>query len=94
MFLAHPPEREIFPPDLLGTLLEQDNTQVLLETLEGYYQNSGNLSQTAEALFIHRNTLSYRLDRIREICDMDLNHPDTSLAMQIALRLYRMRKTG
>ncbi len=94
MLLENNPELETFQRDMLGILLEQDNKQVLLETLEAYYQNGGNLSQTAEALFIHRNTLSYRLDRIREICNLDLNHPDTSLAMQIALRLYRMGKTG
>ncbi|MAT44352.1 MAG: hypothetical protein CL609_18625 [Anaerolineaceae bacterium] len=94
MLLENNPELETFQRDMLGELLEQDNKQVLLETLEAYYQNGGNLSQTAETLFIHRNTLSYRLDRIREICSLDLNHPDTSLAMQIALRLYRMGKTG
>jgi purine catabolism regulator len=94
MLLENNPELETFQRDMLGKLLEQDNKQVLLETLEAYYQNGGNLSQTAETLFIHRNTLSYRLDRIREICNLDLNHPDTSLAMQIALRLYRMGKTG
>lgn len=94
MLLENNPELETFQRDMLGTLLQQDNKQVLLETLEGYYQNGSNLSRTAEALFIHRNTLSYRLDRISEICNLDLNNPDTSLAMQIALRLYRMGKTG
>lgn len=86
------PESEKFKQDLLGRLLQQDNKKVLLETLDAYYQNNGNLSQAAAALFIHRNTLTYRMERIAELCNFDFTNPNSNLAMQIALRLYFLEK--
>ncbi|PKO04988.1 MAG: hypothetical protein CVU41_14615 [Chloroflexi bacterium HGW-Chloroflexi-3] len=82
------PEVGKFKQDLLGRLLQHVNKKVFLETLEAYYQNNGNLSRTAGALFIHRNTLTYRLERIAEICNFDFSNPNSNLAMQVALRLY------
>ena len=51
---------------------------------------TGNASQTAKALFVHRNTLNYRLQRIAEIGDMDLNDPETRLNAQVALRIHQL----
>ena len=62
-----------------------------LVTLESYFEHNGNMTQTAEALFIHRNTLIYRLERIAEIADLDLDKPETRLAVQLALHISRMR---
>lgn len=90
MLLEDQPELAVFQNDLLAPLLAQDNKEILIETLEAFYQNGMNLSQTAEALYIHRNTLSYRLDRISEICSFDFSSADANLAMQIALRVYRL----
>ncbi len=92
MLLENHPELDSFQEDILGPLLAQDNRSVLVETLEAYYRSGGNLSQTAESLYIHRNTLSYRLERISEISGLDFTNPDANLAMQIALRLYRLKK--
>jgi len=86
------PESEKFKQDLLGRLLQQDNKKVLLETLDAYYQNNGNLSQAAAALFIHRNTLTYRLERIAELCNFDFSNSNSNLAMQVALRLHFLEK--
>jgi purine catabolism regulator len=61
-----------------------------LQTLSAYFTHHGNLSQTAEALFIHRNTLQYRMDRIAEISGFDLDNPETRLAVQLALKAYRL----
>ena len=47
---------------------EEHNTQ-LLYTLETYFNNCQNSVKTSKALFIHRNTLLYRLDRIDEILE-------------------------
>lgn len=92
MLLENNPELEVFQNDTLGLLLSQGSKKKFIETLEAYYEHKGNLSQTAEALFIHRNTLSYRLERITEISGLDLNNHDTALAIQLALKIYRMTK--
>jgi purine catabolism regulator len=73
----------------LGPLQRYDashNTR-LVDTLDAFFANLGNVSQTAEALFLHRNSLLYRLERIGDITDLDLNDPDDRFSLQLALRM-------
>jgi purine catabolism regulator len=82
-------ELEDFYDRTLGPLLRYDagrGTQ-LVDTLEAFFGNMGNVSQTAEALYLHRNSLLYRLERIGEITGLDLNDPDDRFSLQLALRL-------
>jgi PucR family transcriptional regulator, purine catabolism regulatory protein len=88
--LEHHPELMSFKTIVLGPLLDHEGGKELLRTLEAYFDHNGNLSQAAEALFIHRNTLTYRMDRIAEISGMDLDNTETRLAVQLALRINRM----
>jgi purine catabolism regulator len=88
--LEHNPEIITFQEETLGALLGHEGANELIHTLETYFEHNGNLSQTAEALFIHRNTLIYRLERIATITNLDLDNPEERLAMQLALRIYRM----
>jgi purine catabolism regulator len=89
--IEHNPELASFQEETLGPLLATDGGKELLRTLEAYFEHHGNLSQTAEALYIHRNTLSYRLERIAEITGLDLDKPETRLSVQLALHIHRMR---
>jgi purine catabolism regulator len=86
----HNPALIAFQEEILGPLLSHDGGQELLETLEVYFEHNGSLTQASEALFIHRNTLTYRLERIRDIGGIDLEKPETRLAVQLALHIYRM----
>lgn len=88
--LEHSPEIISFQEESLGPLLELEGSDELVHTLETYFEYNGNLSQAAEALFIHRNTLIYRIERIEAITNRDLNNPEERLATQLALRIYRM----
>lgn len=76
----------------LGTLTEYDMRQNadLIKTLEAFFTCHGNLSQTAEMLIVHRNTLLYRMNRINEIANIDLNRPETRLALHLALTIRRL----
>lgn len=76
----------------LGSLLEYDMRQHadLIKTLEAFFACHGNLSQTAEMLIVHRNTLLYRMNRINEIAQIDLNRPETRLALHLALTIRRL----
>ncbi len=80
----------------LGTLTEYDKRQNadLIKTLETYFNCHGNLSQTAETLIVHRNTLLYRMNRINEIAGIDLNRPETRLALHLALTIRRLLSLG
>lgn len=90
--MAEHPDLVSFCNETLGALTKYDTEQHsnLLETLEAFFAHHGNLSQTAEALFIHRNTLQYRLERIAEIASIDLDNPETRLALQLAIKAHRL----
>lgn len=77
----------------IGKLLQVDelNDGNLHETLENYLNCSCNAKKTAEAMFLHRNTLNYRLKKIREILSCDLENLDTCLEMKMAFLISRYR---
>lgn len=81
-----------FTERTLGTLIEYDMRQHadLVKTLEAFFACHGNLSQTAERLIVHRNTLLYRMNRINEIAAIDLDRPETRLALHLALTIRRL----
>ena len=78
----------------LGLLVAHDDNRnaELVDTLEAFFECHGNLSQTASRLHIHRNTLTYRLERIAAITRLDLNDPDARFALQLALKLRPVLK--
>jgi GAF domain-containing protein len=61
----------------------------LLRTLEEFLRRRGNISATAEALYVHPNTLRQRLRRIQELSGVDLRKDDW-LMLEIALKLVRL----
>ena len=91
MQIEHSPELIAFQEEILGPLLAHEGSEDFLRTLSAYFEHNANLSQTAEALFIHRNTLLYRMERIASITGLDMELPETRLAAQLALHIYRMR---
>lgn len=84
-----------FSNQMLGPLLDYDerNRADLIKTLEAFFACHGNLSKTAEKLIVHRNTLLYRMNRISEIADMDLNRPETRLGVHLALVIRQLLLT-
>lgn len=63
------------------------NNSELLYTTKVYIDNDFNINQASEKLFIHRNTLYKRIDRINSILDFDINKSENSLILQISLKL-------
>lgn len=86
-------QREELTKNLLHPAVEilsrydQENGSDLLSTLRVYLQQGMNQIHTANALFIHRNTLKYRLARISELTDIDLSDADEKLYLSLSLRL-------
>lgn len=75
----------------LGSLLDYDARKhsELINTLSRYLECGGSYNATATALCVHRSTLKYRLQRIREISGLDLSDPDTHFNLQLATRAWR-----
>lgn len=74
----------------IGDLLAYDQQRgaVLVRTLSHYLEHGGSYEQTSKALIVHRNTLKYRLRRIRHISGLDLSDPDTCFNLQLATRAW------
>lgn len=79
---------ETFYQGILGALDRPDikNRQDLLETLEIYLECQGNIVAAAEKLFIRRNTLRYRLERLKELLGRDWDNPDYRFTLWMALK--------
>jgi DNA-binding PucR family transcriptional regulator len=72
---------------------QRKNTD-LLDTLETYLECAGNLTKTSEKLFVHRNTLIQRLERLQSLCDIDLQERGNWLTLQVAIKVYKLRSSG
>lgn len=82
-----------FTTRVIGPLVAYDDQHKgsLVETINAYFDNHGNVSKTAEALYVHRNTLLYRLDRIQELTQHDLDQAEMRLALHLALKFWQLR---
>ncbi|RMG78361.1 MAG: PucR family transcriptional regulator, partial [Chloroflexi bacterium] len=84
-----------FYEQTIGPLAEHDDRKQgdLIRTLNGFFEANGNLAKAAQDLDVHRNTLVYRLERISELTDMDLNDADNRLMLHLALKIQRVLAT-
>lgn len=79
----------------LGKLIEADTLQdgSLCITLESYLKNNCNANATAEELFIHRNTMRYRIDKIKGIINDDITDLSTAMELKLAFLIMRYRNS-
>lgn len=87
------PSVRSFTDQVIGPLVAYDeqHKSSLVKTIDAYFDHHGNISQTAESLFIHRNTLLYRLERIQELTGHELNQSNMRLALHLSLKLWQLR---
>ena len=72
---------------LIEPLQEHDMTRRsdLVLTLKTYFAAGGNASEAADRLFLHRNSMLYRLERIQKLTGLDLRDYRVALALQLGL---------
>lgn len=83
--------------DYLGPILsieDKDTKCQLLKTLEIYLQNNCSKKDTAEQLFIVRQTLYHRLEKIKQLLGEKILQQDYRLALEIAIKAYRFIHSG
>lgn len=76
----------------IGSLIRADalNKGNLCETLESYLNHNCNLKETAQALYIHRNTMNYRMNKIKEILGEDFENLDNCLMLKLAFIIRKL----
>ncbi len=58
-------------------------------TIKKFFENNLNVSETARKLYVHRNTLVYRLDKIQKITGMDLRTFDHAIIFKVAMMVKK-----
>ena len=76
--------REVFKRGSIQSL-----DQETLFTIQKFFENNLNVSETARRLFVHRNTLVYRLEKIKRITGLDLREFDHAIVFKIALMVNK-----
>lgn len=84
-----------YVPESLQKLYEYDKQKngSLIETLECFLNNKQSLKQTSKQMFVHYRTVSYRIEKIKEISNMDFDNPAEMLAVRNGLITYRLVET-
>jgi purine catabolism regulator len=80
--------------DPLQRLIEynQQTDKELVKTIAAFLECNGNLTETSTKLYIHRNTLKYRLERIRDITQIDLDDAENRLMLHLGLKMNQVLK--
>ena len=63
--------------------------QETLFTIQKFFENNLNVSETSRKLFVHRNTLVYRLEKIKKLTGLDLREFDDAIVFKVALMVKK-----
>jgi hypothetical protein len=88
----NPAELRSFHEETVAPLLaydEQYETE-LVRTLETFLEENGNVAQTAQRLFTHRHTIRYRLERVKELTELDVSSTDGRERLGLGLKAMRV----
>jgi sugar diacid utilization regulator len=89
---SHPEEVHSFYEDTVAPLVAYDlqyRTE-LVGTLEAYLDHNGSMNATAAAIYAHRHTVAYRLERIRELSGLDPGSSEDRERLGLGLKAYRI----
>ena len=83
---------KMFIREIFGGKSPDDFDEETLTTIMKFFENSLNVSETSRQLFIHRNTLVYRLDKLQKTTGLDLRVFEDAITFKIALMVVKYMK--
>ena len=83
---------QMFIREIFGGKSPDDFDDETLSTINKFFENSLNVSETSRQLYIHRNTLVYRLDKLQKSTGLDLRVFDDAITFKIALMVVKYMK--
>lgn len=83
---------KMFIKEIFGGKSPDDFDEETLTTINKFFENSLNVSETSRQLFIHRNTLVYRLDKLQKSTGLDLRIFEDAITFRIALMVVKYMK--
>ena len=82
----------IFVKEVFGETSPEDIDDEILITVNKFFENSLNVSETSRQLYIHRNTLVYRIEKLEKAIGLDMRNFDDALTFKIALMVVDYMK--
>lgn len=82
----------MFMEEIFGENLPEQLDEETLVTIYKFFENSLNVSETARQLFVHRNTLVYRIEKLQKATGLDIRNFDDALTFKIALMVVSYMK--
>ncbi len=83
---------KMFIKEIFDGKSPDDFDEETLTTINKFFENSLNVSETSRQLFIHRNTLVYRLDKLQKVTGLDLRVFEDAITFKIALMVVKYMK--
>jgi sugar diacid utilization regulator len=89
---SHPEEVRSFYDDTVAPIVRYDDQYAtdLVGTLEAYLEQNCNMNATAAAIYAHRHTVAYRLDRVKELTGLDPMQSEDRERLGLGLKAYRI----
>ena len=89
---SHPEEVRSFYEDTVAPIVRYDDQYRtdLVGTLDAYLEHNCNMNATAAAIYAHRHTVAYRLDRVRELTNLDPTLSEDRERLGLGLKAYRI----
>jgi sugar diacid utilization regulator len=89
---SHPEEVRSFYEDTVAPIVKYDDQYAtdLVGTLEAYLEQNCNMNATAAAIYAHRHTVAYRLDRVKELTGLDPMQSEDRERLGLGLKAYRI----
>ena len=82
----------IFMKEIFGDNIPDDLDDEILTTVQKFFDNNLNVSETSRQLFVHRNTLVYRIEKLHQSTGLDIRKFDDALTFKIALMVVNYMK--
>ena len=83
---------KMFIKEIFDSKSPDDFDEETLVTINKFFENNLNVSETSRQLYIHRNTLVYRLDKLQKSTDLDLRVFEDAITFKIALMVVKYMK--
>lgn len=82
----------IFIKEIFGDHIPEELDDEILSTVQKFFDNNLNVSETSRQLFVHRNTLVYRIEKLHQSTGLDIRRFDDALTFKIALMVVNYMK--
>lgn len=83
---------DMFLDEVFGRQIKEEIDEETLNTIDTFFENNLNISETARQLYLHRNTLTYRLEKIEKVTGLDVKNFEDAMTFKIALMVNSYKR--